>query len=38
MQGTYDKNNLSHKCLTEEPINAPQVKPDVIHLYLNKIV
>ena len=32
----YDENNLSHKHLNENPINAPQVKPDVIHLYFNK--
>ena len=30
------ENNLSHEHLAKGSIHAPRVKPDVIHLYLNK--
>ena len=38
MQCKYDGDKLSHKHPTKEPINAPQVKLDAIHLYHNQTV
>ena len=31
-----NENNLSHEHLVKGSIYAPRLKPDVIHLYLNK--
>ena len=31
-----DESNLSHEHLVKGSIHAPRVKPNVIHLYLNK--